>query len=68
MYEALKLRVYERWEREGKEYPFGTLVTYLLNDKVRFVTYLLTLVTYLLNDKVYGSLRESHIHIYNTSV
>lgn len=23
----------EKWERDGKEYPFGTLVTYLLNDK-----------------------------------
>ena len=22
----------EKWERDGKEYPFGTLVTYLLND------------------------------------
>jgi len=23
----------EKWEQGGKEYPFGTLVTYLLNDK-----------------------------------
>lgn len=23
----------EKWERDGKEYPFGTLVTYLLNEK-----------------------------------